>query len=177
MSSVLHFAVAVTNHRYILSMIRLKLLLTIKITPMTMRFNVAKDTPQLYESLLALNAAIANSGADARLIHLVKIRVSQINGCAFCVGMHVKEAIGDDVEQNLINLLPVWRETSAFDARERAALSWAEALTLLAGTGVSDDDYEAAHAELSEQDLAALTVAIGAMNLWNRIGVGAQMPA
>ena len=143
---------------------------------MTMRFNVAKDTPQLYESLLALNAAIADSGADVRLIHLIKIRVSQINGCAFCVGMHVKEAI-DDVELNLINLLPVWRETSAFDARERAALSWAEALTLLAGTGVSDDDYEAAHAELSEQDLAALTVAIGTMNLWNRIGVGAQMPA
>jgi len=144
---------------------------------MTMRFNIAKDTPQLYASLLALNAAIAESGADARLVHLVKVRVSQINGCAFCVGMHVKEAIDDAVEQNLINLLPVWRETSVFNARERAALSWAEALTLLAGTGVSDDDYNAAHAELSEQELAALTVAIGTMNLWNRIGVGAQMPA
>ena len=144
---------------------------------MTMRFNIAKDTPQLYASLLALNAAIAESGADARLVHLVKVRVSQINGCAFCVGMHVKEAIDDAVEQNLINLLPVWRETSVFNARERAALSWAEALTLLAGAGVSDDDYDAAQAELSEQELAALTVAIGAMNLWNRIGVGAQMPA
>ena len=144
---------------------------------MTMRFNIGKDTPELYTSLLALNAAIAESGADARLVHLVKVRVSQINGCAFCVGMHVKEAIDDEVEQNLINLLPVWRETSAFNARERAALSWAEALTLLAGTGVSDDDYNAAHAELSEQELAALTVAIGTMNMWNRIGVGAQMPA
>jgi len=144
---------------------------------MTMRFNIGKDTPELYTSLLALNAAIAESGADARLVHLVKVRVSQINGCAFCVGMHVKEAIDDAVEQNLINLLPVWRETSAFNARERAALSWAEALTLLAGTGVSDDDYNAAHAELSEQELAALTVAIGTMNMWNRIGVGAQMPA
>lgn len=144
---------------------------------MTMRFNIAKDTPQLYNSLLALNTEIAASGADARLIHLIKIRVSQINGCAFCVGMHIKEAVDDDVEQNLINLLPVWRETSAFDARARAALSWAEALTLLAGTGVTDEDYAAAHAELSEQELAALTVAIGTMNLWNRIGVGAQMPA
>ncbi|MGC1498048.1 MAG: carboxymuconolactone decarboxylase family protein [Sulfitobacter sp.] len=144
---------------------------------MTMRFNIVKDTPKLYETLLALNAAIAASGADARLIHLVKIRVSQINGCAYCVGMHVKEAIDDGVEQNLINLLPVWHETSAFDARERAALSWAEALTLLAGTGVSDEVYKAAHAELSEQELATLSVAIGAMNLWNRIGVGAQMPA
>lgn len=144
---------------------------------MTMRFNIAKDTPQLYESLMALNTAIADSGTDARLMHLIKVRVSQINGCAFCVGMHVKEAIDDGVEQNLINLLPVWRETSAFDARERAALSWAEALTLLAGSSVSDDDYHAAQAELSEQELAALTVAIGTMNLWNRIGVGAQMPA
>lgn len=144
---------------------------------MTMRFNITKDTPQLYEALLALNTAIANSGADARLIHLIKIRVSQINGCAFCVGMHIKEAIDDGIEQTLINLLPVWRETSAFNARDRAALSWAEALTLLAGAGVSDDDYALAHAELNEQELAALTVAIGAMNLWNRIGVGAQMPA
>ena len=144
---------------------------------MTMRFNIAKDTPEIYTSLLALNAAIAETGADVRLVHLVKVRVSQINGCAFCVGMHVKEAIDDEVEQILINLLPVWRETSVFNARERAALSWAEALTLLAGAGVSDDDYDAAHAELNEQELAALTVAIGTMNLWNRIGVGAQMPA
>jgi AhpD family alkylhydroperoxidase len=144
---------------------------------MTMRFNIAKDAPQLYESLLALNTAVAASGADAHLIHLIKIRVSQINGCAFCVGMHVKEATDDNVEQNLIDMLPVWRETSAYNARERAALSWAEALTLMAGTGVSDADFARAHAELSEQELAALTVAIGTMNLWNRIGVGAQMPA
>lgn len=144
---------------------------------MTMRFNIAKDAPQLYETLVALNTAIASSGVDSRLIHLTKIRVSQINGCAFCVGMHVKEAIDDDVEQSLINMLPVWRETSAYNARERAALSWAEALTSLAGSGVSDDDYAFARAELSEQELAALTVAIGTMNLWNRIGVGAQMPA
>ncbi|MFU1478217.1 carboxymuconolactone decarboxylase family protein [Roseovarius sp. C7] len=144
---------------------------------MTMRFNIGKVTPHLYESLVALNTAIAEQGVDPRLIHLIKIRVSQINGCAFCVGMHVKEAIDDDVEQIHIDLLPVWREASAFNARDRAALSWAEALTLLAGTGVSDEDYALAHAELSEQELAALTVAIGTMNLWNRIGVGAQMPA
>lgn len=144
---------------------------------MTMRFNIAKDTPQLYETLVALNSAIASSGVDTRLIHLIKIRVSQINGCAFCVGMHVKEAIDDDVEQKLINMLPVWRETSAYNARERAALSWAETLTSLAGKGVSDEDYALARAELSERELAALTVAIGTMNLWNRIGVGAQMPA
>jgi AhpD family alkylhydroperoxidase len=144
---------------------------------MTMRFNIVTDTPALYESLLALNASVAKSGADARLIHLIKIRVSQINGCAFCVGMHTKEALGDSVEQSILNMLPVWPESSAFNAKERAALSWAETLTLLAGSGVPDEAYESVREEFSEQELAALTVAVGTMNLWNRIGVGAKMTA
>lgn len=144
---------------------------------MTMRFNIVKDTPQLYQSLVALNMAIAESGADTRLVHLIKIRVSQINGCAYCVGMHVNEALADGLEQNVLHLLSVWQETSVFSARERAALSWAESVTLLAGSGVPDEVYEMVRAEISDQELAALTVAIGTMNLWNRIGVGAQMPA
>lgn len=144
---------------------------------MTMRFNIVKDTPQLYQSLVALNMAIAESGADTRLVHLIKIRVSQINGCAYCVGMHVNEALADGIEQNVLHLLSVWQETSVFSARERAALSWAESVTLLAGSGVPDEVYEMVRTEISDQELAALTVAIGTMNLWNRIGVGAQMPA
>lgn len=144
---------------------------------MTMRFNVTKDTPDLYAALLALNTAIAASGADTRLVHLIKIRVSQINGCAFCVSMHVKEALDDGVEENVLHLLSVWRESSSFSARDRAALGWAETLTLLAGSGVPDEAYESARSELSEQELSALTIAVGTMNLWNRIGVGAQMSA
>lgn len=144
---------------------------------MTMRFNIAKDTPQLYNALLALNAAVAEADAEPRLIHLIKIRASQINGCAFCVGMHVKEAVDDSVEENVLHLLPVWRESSVFNAREKAALAWAETLTLLAGSGVPDAAFDAARAAFSEQELAVLTVAVGTMNLWNRIGVGAQMPA
>lgn len=144
---------------------------------MTMRFNIVKDTPQLYQSLVALNMAIAESGADTRLVHLIKIRVSQINGCAYCVGMHVNEALADGIEPNILHLLSVWQETSVFSARERAALSWAESVTLLAGSGVPDEVYEMVRTEISDQELAALTVAIGTMNLWNRIGVGAQMPA
>ncbi|WP_306116012.1 MULTISPECIES: carboxymuconolactone decarboxylase family protein [unclassified Roseovarius] len=142
---------------------------------MTLRFNVVKDTPHLYEALMELNAAVAGSEADARLVHLVKIRISQINGCAFCVDMHIKEALQHGIDQTLLNLLPVWRETTQFDTRERAALSWAEALTMLPGSHGSDDAYDEVHAEFSEQELAALTVAIGTMNLWNRIGVGARM--
>lgn len=144
---------------------------------MTMRFNIAQDTPRIYDALLALNKTITESGADARLVHLIKIRVSQINGCAFCVAMHIKEALDDGVEDNVLHVLTVWRESSAFDAREKAALSWAETLTLLAGSGVSDDVYEAVRAEFSEQELAVLTAAVGTMNLWNRIGVSARMPA
>ncbi|SHL82552.1 alkylhydroperoxidase AhpD family core domain-containing protein [Roseovarius marisflavi] len=144
---------------------------------MTMRFNVAKDTPQLYSALLALNMAVAEAEVEPRLIHLIKIRVSQVNGCAFCVGMHVKEAMDDGVEENVLHLLPVWQESSLFNAREKTALSWAETLTMLAGPGVPDAAFGAARAEFSEQELAVLTVAVGTMNLWNRIGVGAQMPA
>ena len=144
---------------------------------MTMRFNITKDTPKQYDALVALNIAIGASSIDQRVIHLVKIRVSQINGCAFCVGMHVKEAIEDGIEDSLMHLLTVWRESSAFNSKEKAALAWAENLTLIAGTGVADDAFEAVNAEFTEQEIAELTVAIGAMNLWNRIGVSAQMPA
>jgi len=144
---------------------------------MTARFDIATDAPQLYEAMLALNEALSSSKMDKKLVHLIKIRVSQINGCAFCVGMHVKEAKEDGVGENLLHLLPVWRETSAFSAREKAALAWAESVTLLAGSGVSDSAYEAVNAEFSEQEIANLTVAIGNMNLWNRIGVSAHMPA
>lgn len=142
---------------------------------MDLRFNVQKDTPQLYKPLIALNTAISETDVDARLIHLIKIRISQINGCAYCVDMHVKEALEGGVEQTVLNLLAVWKETTVFSPRERAALSWAEALTLLAGAGVSDEVYEAARLELSERELSALSVATGMMNLWNRLGVGAGM--
>lgn len=144
---------------------------------MNMRFNVAKDTPQLYDALMSLNGAVAEAKIESRLIHLIKIRVSQINGCAYCVSMHVKEAIDDGVTEKELHLLSVWRESSAFTARDKSALAWAETLTLLAGSGVPDADFDAARSEFSETDLAGLTVAVGTMNLWNRIGVGAQMPA
>jgi AhpD family alkylhydroperoxidase len=144
---------------------------------MNMRFNVAKDTPNLYNALMSLNGAVAEANIESRLIHLIKIRVSQINGCAFCVGMHVKEAIDDGVTEKELHLLSVWRESSAFTARDKSALEWAEALTLLAGTGVSDADFDVARSTFSETELSVLTVAVGTMNLWNRIGVGAQMPA
>lgn len=146
-------------------------------TPTTMRFNVATDTPKLYEALMLLNAAISDCGFDPRLIHLVKIRASQINGCAYCVAMHVKEGIADGIEESLLHLLSVWQESSKFSARERAALAWAERLTTIAGKGVSDSDFRDISNEFSEQEIAQLSVAIGMINLWNRIAVSSHMPA
>ncbi|MCU9839165.1 carboxymuconolactone decarboxylase family protein [Ruegeria sp. WL0004] len=141
-----------------------------------MRFDFSKQTPQIYEAMLALNTAISQANPDSRLVHLTKIRVSQINGCAYCVNMHVKEAQRDGLPDMLLHLIAVWPKTSAFTARDRAALAWAETLTRLERSEVSDADYAAVHAELSEQEVAALTASVAMMNLWNRMGTGARLP-
>ncbi|AAV94679.1 4-carboxymuconolactone decarboxylase domain/alkylhydroperoxidase AhpD family core domain protein [Ruegeria pomeroyi DSS-3] len=142
----------------------------------TMRFNFTKETPQVYDAMLALNTAISQANPDSRLVHLTKIRASQINGCAYCVNMHVKEAQQDGLPDMLLHLIAVWRETSAFTARDRAALAWAETLTRLEDSEVSQADFDAARAEFSEQEVAALTASIAMINLWNRMAISAHLP-
>ena len=144
---------------------------------MAARFNIAAETPDLYDALLQLNAAMANSGVDERLVHLIKIRVSQINGCAFCVAMHVKEALAFGIPERTLHMLTVWREASVFDAKARAALEWAESVTLLTETRVPNAVFQAVREEFAETEVAELTVAIATMNLWNRIAVSARMTA
>jgi AhpD family alkylhydroperoxidase len=126
--------------------------------------------PDLYDHLVALGQAAAKAGIDKQLLELVKIRASQINGCAFCVQFHILqgESLGMSVDK--LNLVVVWREAPQFSARERAALAWTEALTMLT-SGVSDEVYAQASAEFSDQELTYLSAAIGAINLWNRLGV------
>lgn len=126
--------------------------------------------PELYDAVLAVSQQAAKAGLDKQLLELVKIRASQINGCAFCVQHHVllAEKLGLSVDK--INLVVVWREAPQFTARERAALAFTEALTRLEG-GVSDEVYALARAEFSEAELVFLTSAIGVINLWNRYGV------
>ncbi|WP_315779019.1 MULTISPECIES: carboxymuconolactone decarboxylase family protein [unclassified Bradyrhizobium] len=126
--------------------------------------------PELYDAILAVSQQAAKAGLDKQLLELVKIRASQINGCAFCVQHHVllAEKLGLSVDK--INLVVVWREAPQFTARERAALAFTEALTRLEG-GVSDEVYALARAEFSEAELVFLTSAIGVINLWNRYGV------
>ena len=126
-------------------------------------------TPDAYAAVLALGRVVANAGMDKQLLELVKLRASQINGCAFCVQHHIlaSEKLGVPVDK--LNLVVVWREAPQFSARERAALAWTEALTLLAD-GVSDEVYAEASREFSEKELAYLTSAVASINVWNRFG-------
>jgi AhpD family alkylhydroperoxidase len=143
------------------------------------RLNYAKAAPDAYKAVAALDRyVVKESGLDPRLIHLIKLRASQINGCAYCVDMHVKESRRDGLSEQWINLVCVWRESPVFDARERAVLAWTEALTNLAQTGAPDADFEALREHFSDEEITKLTVAIGAINVWNRLAVGfrAQHP-
>ena len=126
--------------------------------------------PDAYEIVAALGKAASKAGIDRQLLELVKLRASQINGCAFCVQFHILQGESLGISADKLNLVVVWREAPLFSARERAALAWTEALTQLDG-GVSDEVYAQASAEFSEKELVYLTSAIASINVWNRFGV------
>src|SRR5213595_3699136 len=123
--------------------------------------------PEAYEAVAALGEIAAKAGIDKQLLELIKLRASQINGCAFCVQYHI---LSLGVTTDKLNLVVVWREAPMFSARERAALAWTEALTLVA-EGVSDEVFAEVSAQFSEKELAYLSSAIASINVWNRLGV------
>ena len=125
--------------------------------------------PDVYDTVLALGQATAKAGIDKQLLELVKLRASQINGCAFCVQYHILQSESLGVPTDKLNLVAVWREAPQFSKHERAALAWTEALTYLP-EGVSDEVYAEAVAEFSEKELVYLTSAIASINTWNRFG-------
>jgi AhpD family alkylhydroperoxidase len=125
--------------------------------------------PDVYEIVSALGHAAAKAGIEKQLLELVKLRASQINGCAFCVQYHILQGEKLDVPADKLNLVVVWREAPQFSQRERAALAWTEALTLLS-EGISDEVYAEASAVFSEKELLYLTSAIASINSWNRFG-------
>lgn len=130
-----------------------------------------------FKSLLALAGYVHASSLDATLVEFVNLRVSQINGCAYCLNMHANALLKSGVGQSKINLLPAWREVAEFDAREKAALAWAEYLTKIADTAfVPDAVYAAAREIFSETELVDLTWAITTINTWNRFNVAFQTP-
>ena len=135
------------------------------------RLDFWKADPKLMNAVLALNKAATESGLEHSLIHLVKLRASQINGCSYCVDMHTKEARKDGESEQRLYLVSAWRESPLFTERERAAFAWTEKLTLLASGPVDDAPYARALEHFSEQDLVKLTVLVGVINVWNRLCV------
>ncbi|MEQ8297029.1 MAG: carboxymuconolactone decarboxylase family protein [Nitratireductor sp.] len=138
---------------------------------MQQRLDYWKTEPALLKAVLELDTAARESGLDIGLVHLVKVRASQINGCSYCVDMHSREARRDGESEQRIRLVSAWRESPLFSPRERAAFEWTERLTRIADGHVTDSDYEAVRGHFSESELVKLTVLIGVINIWNRIAV------
>lgn len=139
---------------------------------MSKRLNPYTTAPDMMKPLIALEAAIKDSGLEYSLIELVKMRASQINGCAYCLHMHSADARKAGESEARLYLLSAWRESELYTPRERAALAWTEALTLLPQTHAPDGDYEEALRHFGAEEMVKLTLLIGTINVWNRIAVG-----
>ncbi|WOS66039.1 carboxymuconolactone decarboxylase family protein [Sinorhizobium fredii] len=138
---------------------------------MPQRLNYTQQSPELTKKLLDLSMALSDSAIEQTIRDLVQIRASQINGCAFCLDMHVKEAkIYGESELRLYHVA-IWRESNLFVPRERAALAWAEAVTKLPEGGIADELYERVRGQLSEKEISDLTFAVMVINAWNRASV------
>jgi len=136
------------------------------------RMNYYQAAPETIKALLGVEDVIKASGLELSLIELVKTRASQINGCAFCINMHTADARKNGETEQRLYLLNAWRESPLYTERERAALGWTEALTLISETHAPDADYEVMRAQFSESEAVNLTVLIGAINAWNRVAIG-----
>jgi AhpD family alkylhydroperoxidase len=138
----------------------------------TPRIDFYTASPAALKAMLTLEGSIAKLGLEASLIELVKMRTSQINGCAFCLDMHSRDAREAGESERRLYVLPAWRETTLFTPREQAALAWTEALTLITEGHASDADYALAAAQFSDAELVNLTLAITTINAWNRFAIG-----
>jgi len=141
---------------------------------MEARFSYTKATPGVYKAMLGLDEYLEVCGLEQSLLHLIRLRASQINGCAYCLDMHWKDlrALGEP-ELRLYSL-GAWRECSCYTERERAALAWTEAVTFVADGHVPDAVYDAVHVHFSEKELSDLTLALAAINAWNRLSIAAR---
>ena len=141
------------------------------------RIDLMHVNPGIMHAMLGLERQVDKAGLDSKLLDLVRMRASQINGCAYCLDMHSKDARAmGETEQRLYSL-EAWRETPYYSARERAALEWTEALTLVSETHVPDEMYERVRGQFSEDELAHLSLAIVAINGWNRLNIAFRTPA
>lgn len=139
---------------------------------MSARLNPFAAAPEMIAAMTAFETAVVSSGLEFSLIELVKTRASQINGCAFCLHMHTRDARAAGESEERLHLLAAWWESSMFTPREKAALTWTDSLTLIAQTRAPDADYAVMRQEFDEAEAVKLTMLIGAINVWNRLAVG-----
>lgn len=138
---------------------------------MQARIDYRKFSPEPLKALLAVESYLLQSGLEPKLLHLIKLRASQINGCAYCIDMHWKDARAlDETEQRLYGL-DAWRESPYYTERERAALAWTESVTLVSSTNVPDDVFAEVQKYFSEKEIVDLTFAVATINAWNRIAI------
>lgn len=135
------------------------------------RLDLAQVAPDAARAMMALEKYVRSSGLEPALLELVKLRASYMNGCAYCVDMHSRDARAAGESEQRLYAVPVWRETPFFSPRERAALAWTEAVTDVGHTAVPDEVYAEAHAQLTDLEIANLTMAVIAINGWNRLAV------
>jgi AhpD family alkylhydroperoxidase len=145
-----------------------------EVKDMKARIDPTHVTPGIIQAMLGLERQVRRAGLDGKLLDLVRMRASQINGCAYCLDMHSKDARANGETEQRLYGLDAWRETPYYSARERAALEWTEALTLVSETHAPDEVYERLRAQFSEEELMHLTLAIVAINGWNRLNIAAR---
>jgi AhpD family alkylhydroperoxidase len=141
---------------------------------MQARFDYAKAAPGIYRAMAGLEQYLHTCGLAESLLNLVRLRASQMNGCAFCIDMHWKDLRASGESEQRLYGLDAWRESPYYTERERAALGWTEAVTLVASTHVPDEVYEEARAQLNEKELSDLTLAVAAINAWNRLAIATR---
>ncbi|OHV83594.1 carboxymuconolactone decarboxylase family protein [Rhizobium sp. LCM 4573] len=139
---------------------------------MQQRLNFFTASQEAYNAVKNLEIYVQQCGLERRHIHLIKLRASILNHCAYCIDMHVKESRHDGLSEQWINLISAWEESPIYDEKERALLAWVDAVTLVADSHVPANVYEGLKAHFTEEEMVKITVAIGVINVWNRLCVG-----
>ena len=143
---------------------------------METRLDLLKIAPESSNAMMALQGTINKSGLEPVILELVKLRASQLNGCAFCIAMHTRDALKHGISQEKMHLLNAWRETPLYSEREQAALAWAEALTFITQGHAADEVYQQAREQFNETEVGALTFAVTVINAWNRLSISMRKP-
>jgi AhpD family alkylhydroperoxidase len=142
---------------------------------MKVRLNYGRVSPGVYDAMDALDRYLATCGLEESLLHLVKLRASQMNGCAYCLDMHWKDLRAIDESEQRLYSLDAWKECPYYSQRERAALGWTEAVTFVADGHVSDSVYAEAKSQFTDKELSDLTLAIATINAWNRLSIAGRL--